>query len=360
MTVNLGRDYVEANADYEDAGLYAKSLGQEGRYLALPPVTCVSRIFSDLEDEKIWTRRWVAVGPSAQIPSAGDLLPYTVGNHGLHVERQRDNSLAARFNKAQHGGCRFVPTQCQTGRKTNCSYTSCGYSLDEHVIRYGALDDPNRRLGQYVGNNPARLVPATVREVAGQLFVHVDPVRASQTSLPEVTVRHFVRGYADAVLSKEKDSHWSANWKLLIAASLRAGASFCHPDSSKTASSDWVVVYPNLCIERHSSSVLLHVLQPVATNATRVITFSMGAAVQSWFSALREGCEAEQMHVETLHWEALREGCLPGFDYEQSPAEPQPAMHRFMHLIVDDLVHRYSDESMAVVYLDPAFSARRN
>ena len=83
----------------------------------LHPVAYRSKAFADLEDEKIWTRAWVCVGIHERIPGYGDLLPYTVGNHGIHVQRDDKGQLQGRFNKAQHGGCRAIPLQCQSRQK---------------------------------------------------------------------------------------------------------------------------------------------------------------------------------------------------------------------------------------------------
>ena len=104
---------------------------------SLPPDAFTSAAFLKLEDAKLWPRSWVCIGASQEIPNAGDLLPYTVGVHGIHVQRQADGSLVGRFNKAQHGGCHFIPIQCQTGKKTRCGFTSCGYSLDRAAIPAG-------------------------------------------------------------------------------------------------------------------------------------------------------------------------------------------------------------------------------
>jgi len=55
-----------------------------------------------LEDERIWTRVWACVGVEHQIPAPGDLLPATVGHHGLHVQRRPDGGLRAAFNVARN------------------------------------------------------------------------------------------------------------------------------------------------------------------------------------------------------------------------------------------------------------------
>ena len=153
MTMRPDLDYVDEGVDLQDPTLYKPSRGRFGKASILTPIAYRSKVFADLEDEKIWTRSWICIGSDRDIPNVGDLLPYTVGNHGVHVQRGKDG-LTGRYNLAQHGGCRFVPAQCQTGSKTKCSYTSCGYSRDRGVIAADELGDDTPTMRQYLGYRP--------------------------------------------------------------------------------------------------------------------------------------------------------------------------------------------------------------
>ncbi|GEL18084.1 hypothetical protein [Pseudonocardia asaccharolytica] len=123
-----------------------------------------------LEDERIWTRAWVCVGVEQQIPGLGDLLPATVGHHGLHVQRGPDGGLRAGFNVLQYGSCWTIPAQCGHGHKTNCPYVSCAHSLDTDAV---AADDgvPTRQMRQFIGFNPQKLADVPVRTVGPLIFV---------------------------------------------------------------------------------------------------------------------------------------------------------------------------------------------
>ena len=140
----------------------------------LPRRAYTSEVFQELEDEKVWSRAWVCVGSVHEIANVGDLLPFTIGQHAIHVQRQQDGSLIGRFNKAQHGGCRSVPAQCRTGRKTKCSYTSCGHSRDREVISAAELGESAAAMGQYLGFNPAKLVSIKVETWGPFVFVNLD------------------------------------------------------------------------------------------------------------------------------------------------------------------------------------------
>lgn len=181
-----------------------------------------SKQFADQEDNTLWTKIWVPVGLQQQIPAEGDLLPYTVGDHGIHVQRQADGSLRGRFNKAQHGGCRTVPEQCQTGSKTRCSYTSCGFSRDRAVIKHDEMQQSERYSHQYLGLTPERLLPVSVSTWQSIIMVNLNPYIDSALPAfpPELSgLKHYTGQLK--ILCDE----WipvKANWKLAAGAGIEA------------------------------------------------------------------------------------------------------------------------------------------
>lgn len=183
-----------------------------GTATELPRVAYRSLQFLYLEDEAVWTREWVPVGTIHEIPEKGDILPFTLGYHGVHVQRMEDGQLEARFNMAQHGGCRIVPTQCQQGERTSCSFTSCGYSRDRGPITDVAGQDDTRAKYQYLGLRPERLHPVQVAQIGSVLFLNIDPDGdasdlAGGMDLPAPVMR------ADAVRSHRQWLEFDANWK---------------------------------------------------------------------------------------------------------------------------------------------------
>jgi hypothetical protein len=123
-----------------------------------------------LEDERIWTRVWACVGVEQQVPAPGDLLPATVGHHGLHVQRRPDAGLRAAFNVLQQGSCWTIPAQCGHGHKTNCPYVSCGHSLDTDALQAQA-GVPTREMRQFIGFNPLKLADVPVQTAGPLIFV---------------------------------------------------------------------------------------------------------------------------------------------------------------------------------------------
>jgi hypothetical protein len=139
-----------------------------------------------VEDERIWTRVWVCAGVEQQLPAAGDLLPATVGHHGLHVQRTPDGGLRAGFNVLQQGSCWTIPAQCGHGHKTNCPYVSCAHSLDTDAV--AAQDGaPTREMRQFIGFNPLKLADVPVETAGPLIFVTLaDPPPALDDQLGEL------------------------------------------------------------------------------------------------------------------------------------------------------------------------------
>ncbi|WP_191060243.1 aromatic ring-hydroxylating oxygenase subunit alpha [Geminicoccus harenae] len=217
----------------------------------LPAAAFGSSGFGRLEDERLWPKVWVCVGRAEEIPNPGDLLPYTVGVHGIHVQRMADGGLVARLNKAQHGGCHFIPLQCQSGRKTRCGFTSCGYSLDRPAIPAGPDGEPVPEMYQYLGMRPERLPVLPLALQAGLLFVAVDPALGERPPEPGPLPLHAAPACWRTL---------AGNWKQ-VAAALLAG------DGDEPATcATWH--FPNLVLLQGEGETCMVVLQPVAPERT--------------------------------------------------------------------------------------------
>lgn len=207
--------YEENGVDLANSDLYKTTNLPFGQASILPPFSYQSKVFSELEDEKLWTRNWIAIGSIHDIQTAGDLLPYTVGHHGIHVQRESDGNLIGRFNKAQHGGCRAVPLQCQTGKKTKCSFTSCGYSRDRNVIRVEEIGENTPTMHQYLGLIPERLLPVKVETLGPYIFINIDHECNSLTDYIEIVpenIKSLLKN--DFKLQYSEWFECSSNWKL--------------------------------------------------------------------------------------------------------------------------------------------------
>ena len=177
-----------------------------------------SLAFHAKEDAAIWTRAWVGLGFTADLARPADILPVTVGNHGIHVERQVDGTFVGRFNKAQHGGCRAVPLQCQTGTKTKCSFTACGYSRDRRPI---LTDNADRlqHLDQYLGLRPERLLTVGTQVWGPMIAGRLDPLATTALSWQEPDTGFVPLAACGETLWLERE----ANWKHVMIALAASG-----------------------------------------------------------------------------------------------------------------------------------------
>lgn len=288
----------------------------------LPPLAYRSLHFSYLEDEVIWSKDWVAIGSVFDIPEAGDLLPYTAGYHGIHVQRQDDGSLIGRFNMAQHGGCRVVPAQCQNGAKTQCSFTSCGYSRDQKAISHKQEADSPRLSHQYLGLRPERLNPVAVSRLGSVIMVNLDPGVSAEPCPGE-----------GAQAERQRHTSWiecEANWKVLAEAMMRGDGQSAGPAYKATRQRqdgahlrvEWT--FPNLIRLTSAESQCVLVLQPVALKKTlmRVETLSARSATPSepWLSELNNA-GAYAAHLQTnLNTDMARIGPVQIWVQEQIAA----------------------------------------
>ncbi|RJF76344.1 hypothetical protein [Rhodopseudomonas palustris] len=325
--------YIDEGVDFLDIGRYATATAPFGLATMLPRRAYTSEVFQRLEDEKIWTRDWVCIGTTAEIPGAFDLLPYTIGHHAIHVQRQPDGSLIGRFNKAQHGGCRTIPAQCRTGKKTKCSYTSCGYSRDREVIGGESLMEMSPQMGQFLGAVPERLLPVRIKTCGPLIFANVDPTLETEWHAAEpVWDGEFTR----------VDGNWRehrANWKIAGAALVDAARNpHCGGGAVNHVSAQWL--FPNLVLIRSRSAALSIVLQPTAMDQTlwRMSFFvrsdfetSMHQAVLKQFAPLLKHAEAEalarQSTVETALASDPPEQSRAGWDFNQTLVERISRQH---------------------------------
>ena len=369
MTTRPDLDYLDEGVDLQDPALYRPSRGRFGKARMLTPIAYRSKVFADLEDEKIWTRSWVCIGSHRDIPSVGDLLPYTVGNHGVHVQRDEEG-LIGRFNLAQHGGCRFVPAQCQTGSKTKCSFTSCGYSRDRGVVAGDELGDNTPAMRQYLGFRPERLLPVRVESAGPLLFVNLDPEARPLAERLGDTAETLALD--DAATWENEESfrvEYAGNWKLLGRALLgclspetkpaKAGRDAAaiilkaDPDFlGVPATVTWL--FPNLILLKARDHVVSIVLQPTALEET-LARIRLSAAVPiepGQVEALRTVVNEAGRAAVALQADLARFGTpsKPATSLDALPLEKDPAAHLLQTYVIGRVLERHQVHCSGPLY----------
>ena len=92
-----------------------------------------STAFMEREWQHIWTRTWLLLGRTSEIPMPGDYQMEDLGPESFIMMRQDDGSIRAFYNVCQHRGSRMiyahegssttssVPTTRGSGAATECS-----------------------------------------------------------------------------------------------------------------------------------------------------------------------------------------------------------------------------------------------
>ena len=207
--------YFQGDHDLTDPKLYKSMNKAFEKASDLMPLAYKSKVFFELENEKIWTRGWVPIGLTQQIENTADLLPFTLGFHGVHAQRNINKSISIRLNSHQHGGCRFVPEQCRTGKQTKCSIASCNYTRDSDVI-FGSKDGEQTDLMyKFLGLNPDKLVEVNFDLYGPLILVNLDPeckpMSEDLKDLPENIIQSLE---CSPKLISHKWLDIKANWKL--------------------------------------------------------------------------------------------------------------------------------------------------
>lgn len=325
--------YFDEGLDLTSTKIYADLNLPFGEARDLPSVAHRSKVFSELENEKVWTREWVAVGLTQQIPNAGDLLPITIGFHGIHVQRNVDGTLSARLNRHQHGGCRFVPEQCRTGNQTKCTINSCNYTRDSDIIIADENGEQTDAMYKFIGLVPERLISVKCDTWGPFIFVNLDPESSSLSKTIDNFSNHVGNIFEqDWFLLEKKWVDFSSNWKS-VGASLVANMVKGHTNSeieddindSQIQFSHYIPtderdclslrrgkiswLFPNLIMITSLDVIAVALLQSTGPSRCLVRGFILQrdatkkSGVDDWFNYLfSTKIVAEQMHQELINW----------------------------------------------------------
>ncbi|MFC5068907.1 ring-hydroxylating oxygenase subunit alpha [Flaviflagellibacter deserti] len=356
--------YFDEGHDLTEAAFYADAVAPLGEAHSLPPASFRSLHFYFLEDEAIWSRQWIGIGVHDDIPNAGDILPYTIGHHGLHVQRLNDGGIAGRFNKAQHGGCRVVPLQCQGGKKTACSFTSCGYSRDRKPISATELGDDTPEMHQYFGLRPERLFPVNLRSWGPLIFANVDHApRAFESGIGTLPVSAFFDNSRNRRLG-EQWLEFDADWKLL-GEHLSGGSPIEEQDGWIMASgllstgegvrTAWL--FPGVILIATEDETCVVILQPTAIGRTLCRISVYGATggetsfLDRWIGDLRQRAgAAEARHRELVQWATASQ---PNTIGTPPPLQPNAIGLWAQRRLVDGILTRPTPFIVEPLYSNP-------
>ncbi len=128
-----------------------------------------------LEQARLFTRAWVYVGHTSQLPRAGDFLSVQHAGHPLIAVRAGDGAINVLVNRCAHKGAQLlVAGHGNTGRALRCPYHAWSYRLDGSLLAVpvpAGYDDTRMRSSE-PGQGLRRIDSAIHR---GFIFARIAP-----------------------------------------------------------------------------------------------------------------------------------------------------------------------------------------
>jgi phenylpropionate dioxygenase-like ring-hydroxylating dioxygenase large terminal subunit len=140
-------------------------------YVPIPKQRYTSREFAQQEWERMWTKVWLLAGRASDAPEPGDYFTYEIGPESILVVRQRDGSLAARYNVCMHRGNRLREPGRGHASEFRCLFHGWQYDIDGTLLH---VLDPEC-FPQGVPADRLSLRPVRCETWAGFVFVCLDP-----------------------------------------------------------------------------------------------------------------------------------------------------------------------------------------
>ena len=333
--------YSDEGCNLTDLKTYEMGIRDLGEACFLPPVCYRSKIFQEMENEKIWTREWAAVGLQQQLVGIGDILPFTIGFSGIHIQKTTNATYEARFNRHQHGGCRFVPEQCRTGKQTKCTIASCNYTRDSKAIRAKADGEASDAMYKFVGLVPEKLHRVSLLEFGQVFLVNVDPgCKLDNVDHQGINVDYL--GDRALELSQDINEVWYdflCNWKLL-------GKHFIESAAWDTEPS-WL--FPNLLYGEYDGESIIIVMQATGMNKTLARCYTPGNSLNSEKidACIKSiGAAAVNTHNEFVSWGT---SLKPNTEINKMPTVENDNFVTFQRYLVSKITKEYSYEWNAPV-----------
>jgi phenylpropionate dioxygenase-like ring-hydroxylating dioxygenase large terminal subunit len=119
----------------------------------------------------MWTKVWLLAGRESDLPEPGDYFTFEIGPESVLILRQRDGSLAARYNVCMHRGNRLREPGRGHTDELGCAFHGWRYDIDGRLLE--ALDADT--FPQGVPCDRLSLRAVRCETWAGFVFVCLDP-----------------------------------------------------------------------------------------------------------------------------------------------------------------------------------------
>ena len=198
----------------------------------LIPDAYTSDNFFALEQEKIFSNSWVAVGCLPKVRKQGDILVTEVAGRSILVVRGKKNKLMAFYNVCRHRGSKLLNESCNI-KKIRCPYHAWVYGLDGECLGTPMFQNvknlDNETVKSYADHFDKKnygLYPVSVRSWGFLIFVNLNMGTSNGISEEEITAG-FKEWLGDLpqkfqshvlekwLISNEKNYDVASNYKLI-------------------------------------------------------------------------------------------------------------------------------------------------
>lgn len=178
----------------------------------LPTHAYTSCEWFEAEQATLFERCWAFAGMANELRDVGDYVTVTVGRIPLVVIRS-ERGLSAFHNICRHRGAQLLEGRGHLGGSISCFYHRWRYSLGGTLAGVPQPDQFPDLCADDLG-----LLPASVAEVKGMVFVHVDPE-------PPVPLEQWLGDVAESLGPTDPSALHAlpverhdlrANWKLFV------------------------------------------------------------------------------------------------------------------------------------------------
>lgn len=171
------------------------------------------------ERDRIFSRCWLYIGHSSELPAPNDYVRRSVGGRDLIFNRDRKGQFHAFFNSCPHRGAAVVRDACGTAVAFKCFYH--GWSFNNNG-NFGTRFQPGTYPEDFNSDGCANLKSvAHLAEYRGFWFVNFDPgagsledYLADAKDYLDIVADHGSLGME--IVGGSHDYSMRANWKLLV------------------------------------------------------------------------------------------------------------------------------------------------
>jgi len=346
------------------------------------------------EREHIFRRDWVCIGRTSEVADPGSYRLAEIEGEDIIVVRGSDEVIRAFYNVCRHRGTAVCEAPEGTVVRFQCPYHAWIYDLDGQLVRAKHTEDLDDFSHEAYSLRPLRL-----ETWQGFLFLSFDPTAPPLHGWLDDAVDHFARYDLTALVPARRIVYdVAANWKFI--AENYSECYHCpglHPQLNRLTPYDlggdfdtrgpwqggWMelvggaetmavdgghragrpalagttelderricydLLWPSTFISTHPDYVLVHRLEPLAADHTRVVCewlfepatladprFDAADAFEFWDTTNRQDwhvCELQQRGTRSRSWTAGRY------------SNQEPSVHAFDLMVVD----RYADDGIS-------------